>query len=214
MSPPIRVTIIEDEDEVRNGLTVLIGTSEGYTCVSSFLSMEEALQRLSDNLPDVILIDIGLPGMSGIEGIRTLLARFSRLQLLVLSVYEDDARIFQALCAGACGYLLKTTQPEKILASIREVNEGGAPMSPQVARPLVRLFRQVRPPEASTCNLSPQETRILRLLGDGHHYKTASAELGITINTLSFHMRRIYEKLQVHSKSEAVAKALRDGLIR
>jgi DNA-binding NarL/FixJ family response regulator len=118
------------------------------------------------------------------------------------------------MCAGACGYLLKKTPPEKILESLRDVHEGGAPMSPEVARRVISLFREFRPPETADYRLTAQETRVLRLLGEGHHYKTAAAELGISVNTLSFHLRSIYEKLQVHSKSEAVAKALRDGILR
>jgi DNA-binding NarL/FixJ family response regulator len=136
------------------------------------------------------------------------------MQLLMLTVYSDDERIFHAMCAGACGYLLKKTPPDKLLEGVREVYEGGAPMSPEVARRVVTLFQKVQPPPAVDYHLSAQESRILKLLGEGHHYKTAASELGISIHTLSFHMRRIYEKLQVHSKSEAVAKALRDGLIR
>ena len=164
--------------------------------------------------PDVVLIDIGLPGMSGIEGIRALKEKYPRVQLLVLTVYGDDARIFQALCAGACGYLLKTTAPSRLLESIGEAMTGGAPMSPEVAHRVIQLFRQVRPPQPANCNLTPQEVRVLKLLADGHNYQTAGAELGITVNTIRFYVRSCYGKLQAHSKSEAVAKAFRQGIIR
>ena len=211
---PIRVAIVEDQREVREGLAVLIGRNEGYECHGAFGSFEEALDGIPEARPDVVLVDIGLPGMSGIAGIRAMKARDSRAQFLVLTVYDDDQRIFEAMCAGACGYLLKKTPPEKILESLRDVHEGGAPMSPEVARRVISLFREFRPPETADYRLTAQETRVLRLLGEGHHYKTAAAELGISVNTLSFHLRSIYEKLQVHSKSEAVAKALRDGILR
>ena len=210
----IRVAIIEDQRELREGLAVLIEEAEGYRCTGAFRSAEEAIDGIARELPDVVLVDIGLPGISGIEGIRLMKARHSQLLFLVLSVYDDDQRIFEAMCAGACGYLLKKTPFEKVLESLREVMGGGAPMSPEVARKVISLFWKMRPPESAPYHLSPQETRILKLLGEGHHYKTAAAELNITVNTLSFHMRRIYEKLQVHSKSEAVARALRAGLIQ
>jgi len=128
-------------------------------------------------------------------------------------VYDDDENIFDALCAGASGYLLKNTPPTRLLEGLREVVTGGAPMSPEVARKVIRLFREVRPPERANYQLTPQETEVLRLLVEGHHYKTAAAELGISINTVSFHLRNVYAKLQVHSKSEAVTKALRDRLV-
>jgi DNA-binding NarL/FixJ family response regulator len=132
---------------------------------------------------------------------------------LVLTVFDDDARIFEALCAGACGYLLKKTPAARLLESVREVVAGGSPMSPEVARRVIELFRRVRPAESAEYALTPHETRLLKLIVEGHSYKSAAAALGVTVHTISFHMRSIYDKLQVHSKSEAVAKALRQGLI-
>ena len=132
----------------------------------------------------------------------------------MLTVYNDDRRIFDALCAGACGYLLKKTPPARLLESLREAASGGAPMSPEVARRVVALFREVRPPEDVAYHLTPHEIRVLQLLVDGYNYKTAAAELDVSINTVRFHMRSIYEKLQVHSKSEAVAKSLRQRIVR
>jgi len=211
---PIRVAIVEDQREVREGLALLIGRTPGYECRGTFGTFEDALLRMEETRPEIVLVDIGLPGISGIEGIRVMKARGSQSQFLVLTVYDDDERIFAAMCAGACGYLLKKTPPDRILESVRDVREGGAPMSPEIARRVIALFREFRPPETADYRLTAQETRVLRLLGEGHHYKTAAAELGISVNTLSFHLRRIYEKLQVHSKSEAVAKALRDGILR
>jgi DNA-binding NarL/FixJ family response regulator len=209
----IKVTIIEDRREIREALAMLINGTEGFRCSGSFRTMEEALERIGHELPDVVLSDIGLPGMSGIEGISLLKERYPDLLLLMLSVYEDDERIFDALCAGACGYLLKRTSPARLLESLKEAVGGGAPMSPEVARRVVALFRDFRPPEKADYQLTPHETRLLKLLVEGHNYKTAAAELGVSINTIAFHMKHVYEKLQVHSKSEAVAKALLNRLI-
>src|SRR5437867_5328028 len=209
----IHVTIIEDQREVREGLTTLIDGTSGFRCVSSFRTMEEALARIDANLPDVILTDIGLPGMSGVEGIRILRERHKSIPIVALTVYDDDDDVFNGLCAGASGYLLKNTPPARLLESLREVVDGGGPMSPEVARRVVELFRQFRPPERASYRLSEQETQILKLLVEGHHYKTAAEALGITVNTVSFHLRNIYAKLEVHSKSEAVAKALRKRLV-
>jgi DNA-binding NarL/FixJ family response regulator len=152
--------------------------------------------------------------MDGIEGIRILKERHPALLVLMLSVYDDNERIFDALCAGACGYLLKKTPPARLIESLKEASAGGAPMSPEIARKVVTLFRDFRPPERADYQLTPHELRLLKLLVEGHSYKTAATELGVTVNTVSFHLRHIYEKLQVHSKSEAVAKALRDHLIK
>lgn len=209
----IRATIIEDQREIREGLVALINGTEGYQCAGGYRSMEEALEKLRQDVPDVVLCDIGLPGMSGIEGIRILKERYPNLSILMLSVYDDDERIFDALCAGACGYLLKRTPPARLLESLRESVSGGAPMSPEVANRVIKLFRNIRPPDRSDYDLTPHETRLLKLLVDGHNYTTAAGELKVSYNTIKFHMRHIYEKLQVHSKSEAVSKALHNRLV-
>jgi DNA-binding NarL/FixJ family response regulator len=211
--PTIKVSIIEDRREIRDALTMLIGGTEGFSCAAAYRSMEEALNRIKSNLPDVVLCDIGLPGMSGVEGIRILKERYAELTILMLSIYDDDERIFDALCAGACGYLLKRTSPARLIESLREAVGGGAPMSPEVARRVVALFRDFHPPERENYRLTPHETRLLKLLVEGHNYKTAAAELGVSFHTIHFHMRNIYDKLQVHSKSEAVAKALRNRIV-
>ncbi len=210
----ISVAIIEDQPDIRDGLAILIGGTPGYRVAATFGSMEEALPNIGKRLPDVALVDIGLPGMSGVEGARRLTEQHPKLLILMLTVYSDDERIFEAMCAGAYGYLLKKTPPAQLLESLREVVNGGAPMSPEVARKVVQLFQRFRPTDSADHHLSPTEMRILRLLAEGHHYKTAAAEMEVSINTVSYHMRSIYRKLQVHSKSEAVAKALRDRLIQ
>ena len=210
---PVKVAIIEDRREIREALVLLISGTEGFSCVGNYRSMEEALEKIAHNLPDLVLCDIGLPGMDGIEGIRLLRERHASLSILMLTIYEDDERIFDALCAGACGYLLKRTQPARLLESLKEAASGGAPMSPEVARRVVALFRDIRPPERADYQLTPHETRLLKLLVEGHTYKTAAAELGVSYHAIHFHMRNIYDKLQVHSKSEAVSKALRNRLI-
>ena len=209
----IRVAIVEYRREIREGLATIINGTAGFHCTGAYRSMEEALERIGQDLPDVVLNDIGLPGMSGIDGIRILKQRYPGLVVLVLTIYDDDDRIFDALCAGASGYLLKKTQPARLLDSLREAVAGGAPMSPEVARRVIALFREFRSPDSTTCELTPHEVRLLRLFVEGHNYKTAAAELGVTVHTISFHLRSIYDKLQVHSKSAAVAKALRSRLV-
>ncbi|HEU0176457.1 MAG TPA: response regulator transcription factor [Blastocatellia bacterium] len=209
----INVAIIEDLREVREGLTALVNGTPGFRCSGGFRTVADALRAMDSERPDVILTDLGLPGLSGIEGIRILKERYPETPTVVLTVYDDEDEIFDALCSGASGYLLKNTPPARLLECLREVVGGGAPMSPEVARRVVKLFREIRPPARASYNLTPQETELLKLLVEGHNYKTAAAELAITTHTVSFHLRNIYAKLQVHSKSEAVVKALRDRLV-
>lgn len=208
-----KVAIIEDNYKLRECVAILIDGTEGFSCSSRYRTMEEALDKVRFDLPDVVLVDIGLPGMSGIEGIRILKDRYPGTLLLAFTVFDDDERIFNALCAGASGYLLKKTAPTRLIESIREAIEGGAPMTPEVAHRVIRLFRDIHPPEKADYQLTPHETRLLKLLVEGHSYKTAAAQLSVSVKTVSFHLQRIYEKLQVHSKSEAVAKALRNRLV-
>ena len=210
---PISVVIIEDMREVREGLTMLINGTPGFHATGSYRSMQEALDRIGQHPADIILTDIGLPGMSGIEGARILRERLPTVPILALTIYDNDEKIFAALCAGASGYLLKNTPPAKLLESLTEALDGGAPMSPEVARRVVKLFRDFHPPEHAEYRLTPQEMQLLKLVVDGHHYKTAAQALGITASTVSFHLKNIYAKLQVHSKTEAVAKALREHLV-
>jgi DNA-binding NarL/FixJ family response regulator len=208
----IRVAIVEDDKHIREGLSDLIRSTEGFRCTTTFASMEQALLQIPRDPPDIVLVDLGLPQMSGIEGIRRLKQKHPQLLFLVLTVYEDDDRIFDALCAGACGYLLKKTPPERILEGIRDAIQGGSPISPEVAHSVIRLFQKLQP-EKDVEQLTPYEMRVLQLLSNGISYANAAQNLGISVNTIRFHIRNIYEKLHVHSKSEAVAKALRNRLI-
>ncbi len=209
----IGVAIIEDQKETREGLSFLINSTDRFECRHVYASMEAALEGIGANPPRVALVDIGLPGLSGIDGVRILRERYPSIAPVLLTVYKDDDRIFQAVCAGACGYLLKKTPPARLLEAVGEIAEGGAVMSPEVAFRVVELFRRTQTPEQFSAGLSPQELRLLKLLTEGHQNKTAAAELGISVHTVSFHLRSIYEKLHVHSRSEAVARALREGLI-
>lgn len=208
-----RVVLIEDLREIREGLSALICGTAGFNCVAAYGMMETALARIEGDRPDVILTDLGLPGMSGIDGIERLRQIFPNVPILALTVYDNEDQIFAALCNGANGYLLKNTPPARLLDALREAIEGGSPISPAIAARVIKLFREFRPPERAEYHLTPQETELLKLLVEGHHKKTAAREMGISFHTVSFHLKNIYEKLQVHSKSEAVAKALREKLV-
>jgi DNA-binding NarL/FixJ family response regulator len=209
----LRVVLIEDLRDIRLGLTALINGTPGFDCVAGYGSVETALAQIERVGPDVILTDLGLPGMSGVEGIVRFREIFPEIPIIALTVYDNDEQIFNALCSGANGYLLKNTPPARLLEALQEAASGGSPMSPTIAARVVKLFRTFRPPEYAEYHLTPQETELLRLLIEGHHKKTAAREMSISINTVSFHLKNIYEKLQVHSKTEAVAKALRERLL-
>jgi DNA-binding NarL/FixJ family response regulator len=213
MASPIRVGIIEDQRHTREGLRALIDGNRGFQCLGAWGSMEEALAARPYPSPDVILTDIGLPGMSGIDGISELRRLHPGATLVVLTVYEDNERVFQALCAGANGYLLKNTPPARLIEGLRDAVNGGAPMSPEIARRVVEVFRRFRPPAKAQYDLTPHEIRLLKLLVEGHSYKTAAQELQVSVNTVAFHIRSIYQKLEVHSKSEAVVRAVRENLL-
>lgn len=210
---PIRVAIIEDDRALRDGLGMLINGTPGYACVGAFRSVEDALRSIGDNVPDVMLLDIQLPGMSGSEGVKVLQEKYPQLEIVMLTVLAEQEKVFESICNGACGYLLKETPPTRLLEAIREAHEGGSPMSPEIARKVVKLFQQTGPPEKFDDQLTPQELRLLKLLAQGYSYGRAASELNISLNTVRDHIRGIYDKLHVHSKSEAVSKALRNRLI-
>jgi DNA-binding NarL/FixJ family response regulator len=199
--------------DIREGLTALINGTAGFACVASYAMMETALARIERDRPNVILTDLGLPKMSGTEGIEHLRLLFPEIPIIALTIYDNDREIFDALCNGANGYLLKNTPPARLLEALKEAVEGGSPMSPPIAARVVNLFRTFRPPKEADYRLTPQETELLKLLIEGHHKKTAAREMNISFHTVSFHLKNIYEKLQVHSKTEAVAKALRERIV-
>jgi len=210
---PIRVAIVEDDRSTRDGLGQLIGGTEGLTCAGRYGSVEEALERMRE-APDVLLLDIGLPGLPGSEGVRLFRDRHQATQVVMLTVFDDAERVFASICNGACGYLLKKTPPARLLEAIREAHEGGAPMTPEIARRVITLFRRVAPPAGETDHrLSAREMQVLALLAEGYGYLNIAGQLAVTVNTVRNHIRSIYEKLHVHSASEAVSKAIRHGLI-
>ena len=210
----IRLAIVEDQPQTREGLATLLRGTEGCRVLGAFGSMEDALAALGPEAPDAALLDIELPGMSGIEGVRRLKQRFPSIQILMLTVFADNDHVFEAICAGASGYLLKDTPPNRLTEAVRELVAGGAPMSPEIARKVVGMFSRVAPPRTEDHKLSPREVELLKLLAEGHSYKTAARALSISIDTIRFHIRNIYDKLHVHSKSEAVILALRQGIVR
>lgn len=209
----IEVAIIEDDRDIRESLAALINGTAGFRCVAKYGLMETALAGLTKEFPDLVLTDLGLPGMSGIDGIPRLRELLPETPILVLTVYDNDDKIFAALCNGANGYLLKNTSPARLLDALQDAANGGSPMTPAIAARVIKLFRDFRPKDNADYRLTPQETELLKLLIEGHHKKTAAREMGISVHTVSFHLKNIYEKLQVHSKTEAVAKALREKVI-
>lgn len=198
---------------MREILAALVARAPDLELCGSFANMEDALAAFGSAPVDVVLADIGLPGMSGIEGVRRLKAIQPDAQVLMLTVFADNTHIFEAICAGASGYLLKDTPREKLLSAIRELAAGGAPMTAAIARKVVTMFQNAPPVQPGSVALSPRELEVLRLLADGHVYKTAADRLQVSIDTVRYHVRHIYEKLHVHSKSEAVMKAFKQGIL-
>src|SRR2546427_3586293 len=202
----VTVAVVEDEPEVREGLAALINGAPGFECIAACANAEEALVGLPTWQPDVVLMDIKLPGMSGIDCIRELKRRIPRTQILMLTVVDDHDRIFRSLAAGASGYLVKKTSPAKLLEAIREVHEGGSPMSSQVARRVVEEFQKPLASDDTSQTLRKREVEIVRLLAQGLLYKEIAEKLGITPGTVRVHIYNIYEKLHVRSRTEAVLK--------
>lgn len=205
----ITVAIVEDHTELRESWRQIIDSAEGFECLECFPAAEQALREIPLYKPDVVIMDINLPGMSGIECTRLLRQEIPRQQVLILTVYEDSERIFEALEAGASGYLLKRTSPEQLLQAIVEVRNGGSPMTSEVARKVVQSFRKpARGKAAEEANLTPREEEILKLLAQGYVTKEISDKLGISYYTSQTHLKNIYEKLHVRSRTEAVLKYL------
>jgi RNA polymerase sigma factor (sigma-70 family) len=205
----ITVSIVEDDARVRESLAGLISRAPGFECVSHYPTGEEALAEIPKKKPAVVLMDINLPGMSGIECVRKLKAAEPSCQIVMLTVYENTEQIFKALANGASGYLLKATPPEELLSAIQDVQRGGSPMTSHIARKVVQSFQQSATSAKATENLSPREQEVLELLAKGFLYKEIADQLHISFETVHTYIRRIYEKLQVRSRTEAVAKYLR-----
>lgn len=204
----IKVACVEDNSGLRDSLERLIATADDMCMVGNFVDGESALPGMSAAGVDVVLVDINLPGMSGIDFIRQAKVAMPQVQFLVLTVYDDPERIFQALAAGANGYLLKRVAPADLLAAIRDLHGGGSPMSGSVARKVVQSFHRMGTSQCETENLSPRETEILQLLADGYLYKEIAEYLAIGIETVRTYIRRIYDKLHVRTRTEAVVKHL------
>jgi DNA-binding NarL/FixJ family response regulator len=205
----ISVSIVEDDTKVRESLARLINGSAGYRCASEHASGESALAEIPRVKPNVILMDINLTGISGVECARQLKPLLSATQIIMLTVYQNTEHIFDALAAGATGYMLKQTKPEKLLMAIKDVYEGGSPMSSHIARKIVQSFQQQTPQTEQTPNLSPREAQVIELLAKGYLYKEVADAIGVSYATIHTHIRHIYEKLQVRSRTEAVVKHLR-----
>jgi DNA-binding NarL/FixJ family response regulator len=207
----ISVSIVEDDAGVRSSLAKLIDGSPGYRCLSQHPTAESALQELPRNSPNVILMDINLPGLSGVDCVRRLKPILQTTQIIMLTVYQNTEHIFNALAAGATGYMLKQTPPAELLTAIRDVHAGGSPMSSHIARKIVQSFQQPLRVAGDTDNLSPRESEVLDLLAKGYLYKEIADKMGLSYATIHTHIRHIYEKLHVRSRTEAVARHLGQG---
>lgn len=199
--------VVEDDPSVRNILTAWLDEEPGFACAGAFPDVESALPQIARAKPHVVLLDINLPGLSGIECVRQLKPRSPDTQFVMLTVYEDSNHIFAALSAGATGYLIKTTSREALISALREVHAGGSPMSGNIARKVVQSLQQPKTPAAKpTEELSKRENEVLALLAQGYLYKEIADALGIGMETVNTYIRRIYEKLHVHSRAQAVAR--------
>lgn len=210
----IKVAIYEDNQSLRLGLYHLVNGTEGYTCVGAFQDCAHLMQNIRDTAPDVILMDIGMPGLSGIEAVRILRKEYPLLKILMQTIFEDTDKIFESILAGASGYILKNTSPSRILDYIKETYEGGAPMSPSVAVKVLKMVGQPVSKEAiDKFNLTEREKEILACLIKGMSYRMIAESCFISVDTVRGHIRSIYEKLHVHSKGEAVAKAIKGNIL-
>lgn len=211
----INVAIVEDNTTIREGLAALINGTEGYKCVGSFGDVESFLPKINILDIDVVLMDIGLPGMNGIEGVKNAMVKDPDLSVLMLTVYEESEFVFDALCAGACGYLVKKTPPTRLLEAIKDANDGGSPMSSRIARQVITAFKEGKniSSDEKDFDLTEREVSVLNLLADGFNYQEIAETLYISVDTVRHHIRNIYKKLHVHSQSEAVAKAIRKKII-
>ena len=209
----IKVAIFEDNQLLRESLQQLINNAEGMACSGAFPDANKLLRNMQMANPDVVMMDINMPGISGIEAVQVIKEKFPQVHILMQTVFDDNDKIFAAICAGASGYMLKKTSPLKMIEAIRETYLGGAPMTASVAVKVLQMFRQQTIEKTEFIDLSEREKKILAQLVKGKSYKTIASDCFISIDTVSTHVRHIYEKLHVHSKSEAVAKAINQKLI-
>ena len=211
----IRVTIVEDNNTIREGLAALIKGTDDYECTAAFGDCESFLDVMKENYCDVVLMDIGLPGINGIEGVKRAKKIDADLNILMLTIYEESSVVFEALCAGACGYLVKKTPPSRLLEAIKDAFNGGSPMSSHIARQVITVFQQniEITKDTEEFDLSEREKEVINHLAEGNNYQEIATSLFISVDTVRHHIRNIYKKLHVHSQSEAVAKAIRKGLI-
>jgi DNA-binding NarL/FixJ family response regulator len=209
----IRVAIVEDDVLLRKALSRMIHEAEGLSCTAAFSSAEDALKALPDSPSDVLLLDIGLPGIAGSDAVPMFRQAFPGMAILMLTVFSDRSKVFTSICSGAIGYLLKSTPPAQLFEAIRAAYSGGSPISPEIARQIVNLFHKTSSPQPPVLPLTGQEQQLLRLLSQGHSYESSARQMCISVNTVRNYVRSVYEKLHVHSKSAAVSTALRQGLI-
>jgi DNA-binding NarL/FixJ family response regulator len=205
---PIKVSIVEDNDQIREGLSVLINGSTGFQCVATYPTAENALKYLPAHRPDVVLMDIQLPGMSGIECVRELKRILPELQIMMLTIYEDDDNVFKSIVAGASGYVLKKTPPSELLDAISDLHNGGSPMSDRIARKVVQAFQQMGKSSRETENLTQREYEILSYVAKGYQDKEIAEKFFLSSETVRTHLRNIYKKLNVRSRTEATLKYL------
>lgn len=213
MKKEIKIIVVEDNEIINKSLVTLIDGADGFSCIGSFVSCESLFEKINELKPDIVLMDIQLKGMSGIEGVRLLKERKPEIITLMLTVHEENDLIFDALCAGASGYLIKKTHPLRLLESIEEAYEGGAPMSSNIARKVISFFQPGRKLSPSADLLTERELGILKELAGGKTYYAIALTLGISKDTVRFHIKKIYNKLHVHSQAEAVSEAIKKGIL-
>ena len=209
----IKLLIYEDNPQFREGLTMLINGTHGFEVLASYRNCNHVTDEVEAFKPDVILMDIDMPGTNGLEGLKLVRQKDSEVKILMLTVFDDNKNVFEALKAGANGYILKKTQPAKLLEYIQDAQSGGAPMTSSIATQVLRMFAEMPVINNQDYNLSDREKSVLQLLVDGYSYKMIASEMFISIDTVRSHIKKIYEKLQVNSKSEAVAKAFKNKII-
>lgn len=211
MSAPIRILLYEDNRDLREGISFLLQATAGLELVAALPHVNNVRDDLQAHRPDVVLLDINMPGMSGLEALPIIKEALPKTQVVMLTVFDDDDRIFQAVRSGASGYLLKNTPPGEIVQALFDVYGGGSPMTSSVARKVLQFFQQPAKPISAEHDLSPRELDILRGLMKGYSYKLIADELGISLDTVRSHIRHVYDKLQVNSKTEAILKAMKEG---